>query len=170
MLCALVPSPDTPVGAGSDALWRDLANTFNFPFPNSFRSLIDVYGSGGFFDEIGIVSPFSPYRSFVEWHEDNLANSYPDIFRTFRSGADEGLLQIGGDSNGGTLFLLLKDGDASTLVYANREQDEMHIDRNGIASYLFSIADGQQFPPSYGPNNPLLSKRTFVPDKPSIVR
>lgn len=165
-LTMLIPPPENPVGAGSAESWGSFEAEFGFPFPADFRSLIDVYGAGGFFDEIGIVSPFSPYQSFIAWHESNLESSGADLFPMFRRGSRSGLLQVGADCNGGHVFLLLHQGDASTLVYGNRELDELFLFKPGIADYLFLIAMGRQCPPSYELDSPPRWKRCFVPDRP----
>ena len=166
MLTKWVAPPSDPVGAGSAKQWRQLRAVFGFPFPDDFCSLVDVYGGGGFFGEIGICSPFSPYRSFTDWHAKNLTYSRPDLFPTFSESSGEGLLQVGGDCNGGNLFLLFRDNDATTFVYGNREHDELHVHAPGVTSYLIQIAMGRQCPPSYELTTPASWGRTFECEKP----
>jgi hypothetical protein len=153
MLRNLVKPPEAPVGRGTPKQWRDFERDFGFPFPDDFQSLIKVFGEGGFFDEIGICSPFSPHNSFIDWHEKNLEFSGPKMFPLFQSGGKEGLLQIGADCNGGKLFLLLRDDDAATFAYGNRANDTLHLHCDGIASYLWRIASGREWPPSYELNS-----------------
>ena len=170
MLADYVPAPTAPVGTGTKDAWQDFRTSFGFPFPQDFQSLIDRYGAGSFFTEIGIRSPFSPNHDFESWHQKNLTYSQPTQWPIFETGLQSGLLCIGGDCNAGSLYLLLQDGDASQFVYTNREFDEIHVHSNGIVSYLIAVARHRQCPPSYELTTPVSWPRTFQPEKPPPSR
>ena len=125
-LIQIEPPPATPVGIGGPHLWQQLTLQNGLSLPRDYMSYIDNYGSGGWYDEVGIYSPFFAPRGLLEEHE-QMREHYTEIqarvptrlpFPLFS--AQDGLLLLGGDCDGNYLYWLCRGSPEEwpLLLYA----------------------------------------------------
>ena len=129
-LISLAPPPATPIHNGTPNLWPEVESRIGTKLPADYKSFIEIYGSGGFNDFLEILSPFAPkpcgpkspsslmeYRILLETYNDARADMptechYPAYPET------GGLLPVGGDTNGCSLFWLTEgEPDSWNLIY-----------------------------------------------------
>jgi hypothetical protein len=122
-LLQIVPPPSTPVCAGSPEAWPDVEARLGTRLPQDYKAFINRYGSGGFYNFFGIISPFLPENDLVtrfwKWRPFFQQGKFP-VFPE-----PGGLLLLGADECEHTLFWLTKgDPDCWPLVY----MDDDYID------------------------------------------
>ncbi len=153
-LIGIVLPPKEPVGTGSPAEWQRVSKQFGIDFPKEYRELIALYGAGDFLDFIGILSPFSTRTPLFERHEQSSAYyesalkssasrpSRRDQFEIWKPFGN-GLLTIGGDDNGRTLFLnASNDTDSWKTVYASFGFAEIEESHSGVCEFVFRLITG----------------------------
>lgn len=143
LLKKLAPPPARPVAAGAPHLWGAVENELGTPLPRDYKEFIETYGAGGFYDFLEVSSPFSKRSSgLVAWFKSMGAtyrNDYAPIFPE-----PEGLLPMGGDENGDTLFWRTRGAPEDwTVVFAEEAFLEVDEFPTNVTGFLAGWLSGE---------------------------
>ena len=131
-LLRLINPPDSPADTGQPDQWADVERALGMPLPSDYKQFINAFGTGEFNDLFWVYNPFSSIESMnLLWQagvpeslemDEELGRVYRfdsilDHYYSFRCEYPEdcplppypepgGLLPIGGDSNGGSMWWL----------------------------------------------------------------
>ena len=129
-LIAIAPPPECRVNAGSSDLWLEVERALGTALPSDYKMLINVYGTGCFNDLFYVFNPFSGVDGMnLMWQagvsdslvlDEELGRVYSlgsvlENYQNFKIEYPElcpfppypepgGLLPLGGDTNGGSMF------------------------------------------------------------------
>ena len=116
-LIQIVPLPTPPVCNGNDSDWEVIERILEMRLPVDFKKLINLYGTGCFFEFLYPLSPFAPFETSLNL----LSGATKQRLSAYRSGRKEfpqympafpaypqesGLFPWGITVNGDTLFWL----------------------------------------------------------------
>lgn len=137
-LTTIVPPPGRPQFNGRPEDWGTVERTLGMELPDDYKSLVNVYGTGSFFEFLYPLTPFAPldtalnilsrdtFRLLSAYEEGR--KEYPQFSPPFRAYPHKpGLFPWATTINGNTLFWL-KDGAPNqwTVVVCDSKFSERH--------------------------------------------
>jgi hypothetical protein len=145
-LKSIVLPPVTPKWNGCPELWLEVEKQLGTSLPSDYKEFIENYGAGGFYNFLGIKSPFTPKYDLISRNKKSKEYFHSqDIFPVFPDPG--GLLYCGGDENGDYLFWLTKGiPDEWPVVYATDDFLEWQIYKLSITDFLCYWLTGKADP------------------------
>lgn len=147
-LVQLAPPPLQPVDAGASDQWTEVEAVFGVTLPNDYKRLINTYGAGTFCDQVCIISPFPVLRNLKDFQA--ILRSYTHTqkrlpqycpFTIFPNPG--GLLPIGTDLSGGTLYWLTQgQPDEWPLVLYDDDNRQHETYKMTLTTFLASWLAG----------------------------
>lgn len=173
-LTKIVPPPGHPEFNGRPEDWGDVERTLGMELPDDYKKLVNIYGTGGFFEFIYPLTPFAPNAAFNLLSRDTYRllsayeegrNEYPQYSPPFHAYPHEtGLFPWATTANGDTLFWL-RDGGPNdwTVVLCDSKFSERHDHfKLNASDFLTQLALGQ-IESTVFPDDILWSGAIFTP-------
>lgn len=164
-LVTLAPPPESPIWAGRPQDWPAAEARLGVSLPADYKEFVTVYGAGGFYDFLGIATPFSPKYDLASKHDRSRESFQTQSF--FPVFPDRGgLLCMGGDDNGDSLCWLIKGPPNQwPIVYCTEDFIEINIFRMTLVDFLAGWV-GQRLHPTFlsGLNIHSRRKPIFTPN------
>jgi hypothetical protein len=141
-LIQIAPPPDSPLCAGSPEVWPEIEAKLGTRLPDDYKAYVNRYGSGGFYNFLGISSPFTPRNDLVTTFQECRQYFSQDFFPVFPDLG--GLLSVGADENGNTLFWLTNgEPNQWPLVYMDDDFVEYDLYEMSLTEFLVDWISGR---------------------------
>ena len=159
-LLALAPPPEWRIDAGSPGGWNEVEQALGTALPDDHKLITNIYGSGNFNDLFYLFNPFDSSGESGNllnqtFRRDCFGLSVLDFYDEIKSISPElcpfptfpepgGLLPLGGDTNGGHAFWLMKGmpDDWPLILYPDESRSDRPLrnepNRPGL---VLSLAD-----------------------------
>lgn len=130
----------------SDEKWSSVQNELNILFPEDYKEIISLLGSGAVNDFLWIFSPFSSnanlnlINKFYEIRDsyEYMKKNFPEKFSLEYYNGERGIFPWGITDNGDELYWNFKDDSAEILVYASRYSSMMKYKMN-LLDFLIGV-------------------------------
>jgi hypothetical protein len=164
-LVAFIPPPAHPINGAGD--WSAAERELGFAFPDDFKQLIRVYGSGEFYGSLYVVNPLTgDGRDWIRRKLDRCRELREVIEQYVRPLPPDspGLLPWGGDSNGHMYCWLVDESEEGWEVVQLFHGYEGEIDPvpGPVTSFLVRFMRNE-YPNMLGGNRFTVQDRIFTP-------
>jgi hypothetical protein len=173
-LLIAVPAPQSPTYSGTAGDWGLIERILGTELPEDYKNLINVYGTGSFFNFLSPLSPFAPFSTGL-----NLLSNAKQLLSAYESGRKEfpeysppfeayphscGVFPWATTVNGDVIFWLMR-GRCDlwpTVVCDSKFSEDYELIEMDVTSFLCGWVNGAVSPPSFPPRLRVTNK-PFLP-------
>lgn len=131
---------------GRNKNWNEVEDKFNIVFPDDYKQIIDMYGSGAVNHFLWIYSPFSSNTNLnlmnkfyeLKISYEYMKNNFPEKFPLEFYNGKRGIFPWGITDNGDELYWNFTDNTAEILIYESRYSNMQKYDED-LSGFLVNL-------------------------------